>query len=150
MTNMTLRRPLPSRYDLMPLDALWRDFFDFGDRTEAALAARNLPPVEISETDKEFLVALDLPGHDENDVQVRIAGDNLVISGERKQKKEEKDKHFHRVETYYGAFERRFELPDNVRKDGDNVRATFHKGVLEIRVPKVEPRPAAKIPIKSS
>jgi HSP20 family molecular chaperone IbpA len=50
----------------------------------------------------------------------------------------------------YGAFERRFELPVDVRQDAESVKATFRKGLLEIRVPKLEPRPIAKIPVKTT
>lgn len=148
-TSMPTRR-MPTRYDLFPFDTLLREVFADRERNGNAPTQSLLPAVEIAETDKDFVVAIDLPGFDEKDVQVRIAGSQLVVSGERKQKKEDKDKHYHRVETTYGAFERRFELPDDVRRDIEGVRATSHKGVLEVRLAKVEPRPAAKIPIQAT
>lgn len=108
-----------------------------------------LPKADIAETDKEIVVSLEIPGVDENDVKIQISGSQLIVSGERKQKTEEKDKHFYRVETSYGAFERRFELPAYVRKDAEGVKATSHKGIVEIRIPKVEPRTPVKIPVKA-
>lgn len=113
------------------------------------IQARNLPRADIAETDKDLLVTLELPGIQEQDVEVRIAGNQLIVSGERKQKKEEKDKHYHRIESVYGAFERRFELPPEVRRDAESVKATFSKGLLEVRLPKAEPKPTAKIPIRT-
>jgi HSP20 family protein len=108
-----------------------------------------LPKADVAETDKELVVSIELPGVAENDVKVVIEGDELVVSGERKARTEEKDKHWHRVETSYGAFERRFVLPARVNKDHAAIKATSHKGVVEIHVPKIEPRTPAKIPVKA-
>ena len=126
-------------------DQSMRDFFAGNGKS-----MRLLPRADIAETDKDYLISLELPGLELSDVDVRLSGNQLTVSGERKQKKEDKDKHFYRVETTYGAFERRFELPQNVRSDPESVQATFKNGMLEIRVQKREPKPTAKIPVKSS
>jgi HSP20 family protein len=126
-----------------------RDVFNEDPRMPAMFESR-LPRADVAETDKEYLVTLELPGFDENEVEVKLTGSQLIVTGERKQKKEEKDKHFHRVETHYGTFERAFELPLEVRKDPELVKATFKKGMLEIRLPKAEVRPTAKIQVKST
>jgi HSP20 family protein len=144
----TRRRRVDAGNELVPFDSWFRDFFDDYGRLPAALETR-LPRADVAETDKDFLVTLELPGVEENEVDVKLSGNQLIVSGERKQKKEDKDKHFHRVETFYGAFERRFELPMDVRQEPADVKATFRKGLLEIRIPKVEPRPIAKIPVKA-
>ncbi|HEX6810404.1 MAG TPA: Hsp20/alpha crystallin family protein [Planctomycetota bacterium] len=109
-----------------------------------------VPRADIADTDKEYLISLELPGLELADVDVRLSGNQLTVSGERKQKKEDKDKHFYRMETTYGAFERRFELPQNVRTEPDSVHATFKNGILEIKVAKREPKPTAKITVKAS
>ena len=126
-------------------DQSMRDFFAGNDR-----AMRLLPRADIADTDKEYLISLELPGLELADVDVKLTGNQLTVSGERKQKKEDKDKHFYRLETTYGAFERRFELPPNVRSDPESVQATFKNGILEIKVAKREPKPAAKITVKAS
>ena len=110
---------------------------------------RLLPRADIADTDKEYLISLELPGLDLADVDVKLTGNQLTVSGERKQKKEDKDKHFYRLETTYGAFERRFELPTTVRSDPESVQATFKNGILEIKVAKREPKPSAKITVKA-
>jgi HSP20 family protein len=125
-----------------------RDFWAGNGRQLSGM--RLLPRADIADTDKEYLISLELPGLELADVDVRLSGNLLTVSGERKQKKEDKDKHFYRMETTYGAFERRFELPQNVRTEPDSVQATFKNGILEIKVAKREPRPAAKIAVKSS
>lgn len=142
----TLRRRsmLP---ELSPMETIFRDFFD---ETRLPMFFENrLPRADFAETDKEFLINVELPGMDEKDVEVRLNGNQLVVKGERKQKKEDKDKYFHRVETTYGAFERRFELPQEVAREPDKLVATFHNGMLEIKVPKVE-KATLKIPVKAA
>jgi HSP20 family protein len=130
-------------------DESMRDFFGGNGKQLPLAAMRALPRADIADTDKEFLISLELPGLELNEVDVRLSGNMLTVSGERKQKKEDKDKHFYRLETSYGAFERRFELPQDVRNDPESVQATFKNGILEIKVPKREPRPSAKIAVKS-
>jgi len=150
MNQLTLtRRPLSSRFDLPLFDQWLGEFFDENGRLPGLAEARTLPRADVAETDKEYLVTLELPGMDQNDVQVRMTGNQLVVAGERKQKKEDKDKHYYRMETTYGAFERRFELPADVRGEPDSMKATFHNGILEVRLQKVEPKPVVRIPIKS-
>ena len=140
------RQNLPNEFNLFDQ---WLRELDGNGRQTGLLEARSTPRADIAETDKEFLVTLELPGMNENEVDVRMVGNQLVVSGERKQKKEEKEKHWHRIETVYGAFERRFDLPPEARKDPETVKATFSKGMLEVRIPKAEVRPAAKIPVKT-
>jgi HSP20 family protein len=115
----------------------------------AAQETIHVPGADIAETDKEFVVTLELPGVADSEVDVRVSGNHLVVTGERKQKKEEKDKHYYRIESSHGAFERRFELPQDVRKDPESVKATFSKGMLEIKIPKAEARAPARIPVKT-
>jgi HSP20 family protein len=152
---------LPWRRQERPL-ALGNDFEDFwkgdllshffepfgGRALPAAFQARNYPAMNVSESENHFLVTLELPGMDAKDVQIEVMGNQLQVSGERKWEEEKKGKEFHRVESQYGTFSRTLTLPENARLDRESIEATFHKGLLEIRVPKVEPTPAAKIPIR--
>lgn len=117
-------------------------------RLPAALQRTTMPPVNVAETEKSWSVTFELPGVNEKDVQVQILGRQLIVSGERKWEEEKKGKEFHRVESRYGAFQRSIQLPENARLEPDSVVASFKKGLLEITVPKVEPTPATKIPIK--
>ncbi|MCB9885361.1 MAG: Hsp20/alpha crystallin family protein [Planctomycetes bacterium] len=133
-----------------PFDQWMREFFDNGTHADNRLETRFLPVANIAETDKEWVVSMELPGMNEKEVDVRLNGNQLVVTGERKQEKETKDKQFHRVESSYGMFERRFDLPGEVRTDGEGVVATFHNGMLEVRVGKLQPKPTTKIPVKST
>jgi HSP20 family protein len=145
--------PTPARRQALtaftPFEQWVSDFFEGSGRFPWAGDGPLLPKADVAETDKELIVSMEVPGVDENDLKVQISGNQLVVSGERRQKTEEKDKHYHRVETRYGAFERRFELPPDVRKDAESVKATTHKGIVEIRIQKAEQRGPAKIPVKA-
>jgi HSP20 family protein len=70
----------------------------------------------------------------------------LTIKGEKKEEKEHKGKHYHRVERSYGSFTRAIDLPAPVMKD--KVKAEDHNGVLEITLPKMEITKAKRITVK--
>lgn len=94
------------------------------------------PRVDIAETDKSYVIKMEIPEVDKNDVKVSLDNGVLTISGERKQEKEEKGTRFHRVERYYGSFDRSFSLPENV--DQTHLDATFKDGMLKVELPKLE------------
>jgi HSP20 family protein len=121
----------------------------FRSRLPATFQARAFPPVDVTESEQHYTVSVELPGMDAKDIGIELMGNQLQISGERKWEDEKKGKEYHRVESQYGKFSRTLTLPDNLRLDRESIDATFQKGVLEIKVPKVEPTPAAKIPIKA-
>jgi len=104
------------------------------------------PPVDIQETEKEYIVKADLPDVKKEDVKVELDGDMLTVEGERKQEKEEKTKRFHRTERAYGRFVRRFSLPTHV--DGGSVKAEFKDGVLNVHLPKTEAAKPKAIEVK--
>src|SRR5947199_5668752 len=79
------------------------------------------PAVDIIEDDKEYLIKVELPEVQKDDVKVTVEGGTLTLSGERKAEKEEKNRRFHRVERFYGRFERSFSVPDDATTD--NVKA---------------------------
>ena len=116
----------------------------FLDRTASKTAgepsfADFMPPVDIEETDAEFVVKADLPDVKKEEIRIHVQDGVLAIEGERKQEKEEKGKRFHKIEREYGRFVRRFALPTDV--DAEHVRAEFKNGVLNVVLPKA---PAAK------
>jgi HSP20 family protein len=132
-------------------DRLFDQFLepDFGANLPAAFRTGAVPPVNVAETEKSWSVSFELPGLNEKDIQVQLMGNQLVVSGERKWEEEKKGKEFHRVESQYGSFQRAIQLPENARLEADALVATYKKGILEITIPKVEPTPAAKIPVKA-
>ena len=110
-----------------------------------------MPPAEVSETDAEIRMTLELPGLDQGDVHVELDGDLLTIRGEKREERVEegKEKQFHLEERSYGAFQRSFTLPPTV--DVDKIAASFAKGVLMVTLPKgkVEKPQGRAIPIEA-
>ncbi|HQW08505.1 MAG TPA: Hsp20/alpha crystallin family protein [Steroidobacteraceae bacterium] len=106
------------------------------------------PSVDISETDGEYLIRADLPAVKKEDVRVTFDDGMITVSGERKQKKEEKGEKLHRVESFYGKFTRSFSLPINV--DSTSIKAESRDGVLTVRIPKTgtEQKKATEIKVQ--
>jgi HSP20 family protein len=94
------------------------------------------PSADISETEKEYVIRAELPAVKKEDVQVTLDEGTITIKGERKQQTEDKNEKFHRVESFYGSFERSFSLPDNVNSDA--VRCESKDGILTVHIPKTE------------
>jgi HSP20 family protein len=146
----TLRRwsPIAKRSD--PFSTFVDRFFDEALPVDVAVGgSQKTPwlPLNISENEKAFVIALEAPGMDEKDINVQLMGNQLLISGEKKIEQEKKDKDWRTVECQYGAFQRSITLPLNVR--GDQIEAVYRKGVLTLTIPKVEPTPSTKIKIKA-
>ena len=100
------------------------------------------PLVDIIEDDHEYLFKADLPEMRKEDVKVTIENGVLYISGERKTEKEEKKRKFHRLERFFGTFERTFTVPEDA--DTTKILAEFHDGVLQVHLPKRPmPKPQA-------
>jgi HSP20 family protein len=92
------------------------------------------PLVDIIEDDHEYLFKADLPEMKKDDVKVTFENGILYISGERRAEKEEKKRKFHRLERFFGTFERTFTLPEDA--DATKIMAEFHDGVLRVHLPK--------------
>jgi HSP20 family protein len=101
----------------------------FGDGTAA-------PKIDVSEGKDGLEVTAELPGVEEQDIDVTLSRDVLTIRGEKKSERDEadKDKNWHLVERRYGLFSRSVTLP--YEPDSDKVEAKFEKGVLRVRLPK--------------
>jgi HSP20 family protein len=142
----TLRREINSLFNQVPARTSLPDFEPFERFFTSAAQA---PAVEVSEKEKEFVIAAELPGLDEKNVDLKLSNGLLTISGEKKDEREQKEKDYYFSERRYGSFRRSFRVPENV--DTDKIEASFNKGVLTIRLPKTAESQKAekKIDIKS-
>ena len=109
-----------------------------------------MPSMDISETDKEFVITAELPGLERKDVEISLEDNVLTIRGEKKTETSPKDKNKneHVSERSYGVFYRVFEFPVSV--DPKSVQATMSNGVLKITIPKPAPTQSKKIEIKEA
>lgn len=119
------------------------DFFNDAVATRRTSFA---PSIDISETDTQYIIDVELPGISKKDIDLNFENNTLTISGERKFEKEEDGKQYHRVESHYGSFSRSFSLPDNV--EPDSINATYNNGILNITVDKSEQKMKRQIEIK--
>ena len=108
------------------------------------------PSVDVAEDDKAFKITAELPGLEAKEVEISLSGDVLVLKGEKKEEKEQKDKNYYMSERSYGLFERAFALPDGI--DRDKIAADLVKGVLTITLPKTAEatKAAKKIEVKAA
>jgi HSP20 family protein len=128
-----------------------KQFFD-GDgmnRLPKVFQRGLVPAINLADDKDAFIATVELPGLKSDDIEIQMVGDQLVISGERKWEEEKKEKEYYRVESQYGSFRRAVELPAGLNKDPDAIVASYEGGMLEIRIPKVEPKPAARIEVKT-
>jgi HSP20 family protein len=105
--------------------------------------------VDIDETDRELIVTAELPGVNDKDVEVSLAGDVLTIKGEKKAAREQKNGDSYYAERRFGSFSRALRLPFEVRDE--NVDAKFKDGVLTIHLPKPAElqKPVRRIEVKA-
>ena len=135
MTNLLIRDPfLAAPFRLM--DELLRSAGN-GNRVTGFA-----PPVDVHETEDEYLVKIDVPGVKSEDVNVEINDNVLSISGARVA---DETGAAQLVERPYGTFARTLSLPQGV--DSDSIRAGYHDGVLELRIPKPAEQKPKKITI---
>ena len=94
------------------------------------------PAVDIAERDDEYLVRMELPGVQKEDIRITIENNILTIRGEKKKEEKISEDDYRRVERSYGTFLRSFTLPIAVRSD--KIEASSQDGIVTIRLPKAE------------
>jgi HSP20 family protein len=128
-----------------------RLFDDFARSTLATAGNGSLmPSMDITETEKEFVITAELPGLERKDVEISLEDNVLTIRGEKKSetKPDDKNKNVHVSERSYGVFYRVLELPTKV--DPSSVQATMSKGVLKITIPKPARPESKKIEVQEA
>jgi HSP20 family protein len=104
------------------------------------------PALDISERKDAYLVTVELPGIEAEDLEITMEDGLLTIQGERQFAHESSEQQFHRVERRYGAFRRSITLPAQVQ--AEQIEASFENGVLQIVVPKMEEAKPKRIQVR--
>jgi HSP20 family protein len=138
--NMALVKwedPFKSIKDALDIKSLFswfedidKDFFKFPKKRGF------VPLVDIYEKDNKVVMELELPGVKKEDIEVKIEGDRLIITGEVKEEKEVKKENYYRSERRYGKFERSFTIDRNISPE--EINAEYKDGILKITLPKKE------------
>ncbi len=122
-----------------PVEQLWEGLLARMNMLAPSFAGSSMvlkPTLDLHVNDKEYIISVEIPGVNEDDIKIEITDDYLIIRGEKKQEEELKDGHSYRVERSYGMFQRILNLPEDA--DKDKVEASFKKGVLVITIPRKE------------
>ena len=157
MSRLTIHKPLPA-FDrdnfLTPFDRLFDQFFEssFPEIT-AAVGVRPFqgsayPKVNVYEYDDRVGIVAEIPGLGKKDLSVEVEDGILTIAGEKHIIAEGDNAKVIRRELKASSFKRNFELGENL--DGNNIKATFKNGILNIDVPKIEPELSKKKFVKIS
>lgn len=103
------------------------------------------PSVDLEDRGKDFSLAVDLPGFSKEDVEIEVSDDSVTIQAKKTQTEEEKKKNYVRRERTAQAFYRRIQLPERILSD--DAKASLNNGILEITLPKKEPKETKKLTI---
>jgi HSP20 family protein len=131
------------------MDRLFDSFFGGGlgfERPWDLAGAAGLP-LDVEETDKEITVRAEIPGVNVDDLEISISGGALVISGEKKETEEKREKGYFYQERRFGSFRREIPLPTAV--DENDVQAEYKNGVLVVKLKKSQEALPKRIPIKA-
>lgn len=148
MSDVMVKQPFKPLVRLRTdLDRLFTDVL--GDKwpwIEGENGGMWTPRLDFSETDREYVAKMDLPGIEKEDVKVKVENHQLTVSGERREEKKEEGENYLRMERSYGSFYRSIPLPENANPDA--IDAEIKNGVLMVHIPKSEKAKAQVIAVK--
>ncbi|WP_129117073.1 archaeal heat shock protein Hsp14 [Halegenticoccus tardaugens] len=107
-----------------------------GEAGGQALWGRS-PSLDLAEHDEEYVVTVDLPGFERDDISVQLSGRTLQISADRSEGSEQREENYLQQERSQRSVSRSITIPDRVDEEG--VSATYNNGVLTVTLPKSEP-----------
>lgn len=120
------------------LSALQKQFF--GDDWATSFKGVNIPTTDVYTKDNQLIVEAHLPNFEQKDVNIQVENNALVISAERHEKEEDKNKKYV-VRESSSSFYRRISLPE--RADTEKIEAQLNDGVLKVGIP-LTPLPEPK------
>jgi HSP20 family protein len=110
-------------------------------------SSRWLPAVDIKEEADKFILAIDIPGVNPNDIEISMENNVLTLKGLREENINENKQGYHRIERIKGSFYRRFTFPDTA--DAEQVTAKSRHGVLEVIIGKKNAMKVRKIAVET-
>jgi len=102
------------------------------------------PPIDVVETDDAFMVAVELPGMNKEDIKINIHENTLYLNGEKKAVTEDSQRL--RSEFWYGPFRRTINLPGEINRE--KIMARYENGILQVTLAKIEKSGAKEIKIE--
>jgi len=133
---------------LREAERLHRDMHRLFSGLVPSHAARVWPPVNVWTGRDDALVTAELPGIDPAKLDITVVGDTLTLSGTREPAEAGEGQVVNRLERETGDFARTIQLP--FRVEADKVEAAYAKGVLQIKLPRLEADKPKQIAIKAA
>ena len=93
-----------------------------------------LPPTDVYETEEEFVVLMELPGMEREEIKISFTEGVLTVRGERRERGRGSCIHYHQMEISYGPFRREVYFPVPILKEG--IKAQYRQGLLRVVLPK--------------
>ena len=139
MKAMTVYRPNTIQNALSDFDRYFESFFGDSVLSPSTRILNRLPAVDVRETEKAYIVDMELPGYDEKDIEIHIDGASLSIASKQEEVSGNKEKEADNGtwllrERHVSSFSRSFKLPDNANPE--EVNAEFKNGVLKMEINK--------------
>ena len=120
-----------------------RPYFPFETRVqEFGMLPVRYAPLDFIDEGDHYNIHAELPGFNKENVDVQINSDGMTIRAKKETEKEDKKKNYLHRERAYSAFERSVSFPEEV--DPSKAEGKMNNGILELKIPKKEPRPEAK------
>ena len=131
-------------------DHMFRNFFndDFNGFFVKPFNSTYSPAVNVVESKDNFRIDFAVPGFNKGDFNVKMDGNILTISGEKKNEVKKDEENFTMREFSYSSFSRQFNLPETV--NGSNISAEYADGILKVMLPKKEEVKQKSIEVKVS
>lgn len=104
-----------------------------------------IPALNLREESEQYVVEVELPGVDPDQVEIEVHHNTLTIKGEHRQEKKQEEQRMHIMERRYGSFHRTITLPENAKMD--QISADYENGLLMIHIPKDKNKSPRKIQI---
>jgi HSP20 family protein len=102
---------------------------------------------DVRETEAAYVISADVPGVNDENIDLAIDGNRLTISGKREATETKEGENYHLFERSFGQFSRTFAMPKEA--DADNISADLKNGVLTVTIGKREQAKPRKISIKN-
>jgi HSP20 family protein len=141
---LTTLDPISRDFDRIVRRAFGGGNFNHGAFNHGALNHAPALPMDTVRRDGEVVLRFDVPGVDQDKIDVTVDKDVLTVSATREEVKTEGENPVVR-ERLFGSFTRRVRLSDNL--DAAAIEASHHDGVLEIRIPVREEAKPRKITV---
>jgi HSP20 family protein len=131
---LTRRNPWSDLVSLQEeMNRLFENSMGVPQQSSGLMGSDFSPAVDVLRNKDHIIVRADIPGISKEDLDVTVLNNRLFIRGEKKRETESDEKNAHRLERFYGSFERVVDLPAPVNPDA--IKASFKDGVLEITAP---------------